>query len=48
MNYTSHEVQDWFELEDQLLDEIQQQGDEKEQQRRIKVWLRSDEDQSVF
>jgi hypothetical protein len=42
MDFTSIEVQDWFELEDSLLDQFQQREDEVEQQRRTKVWLRSD------
>ena len=41
MDFTSIEVQDWFELEDSLLDQFQQREDEVEQQRRTKVWLRS-------
>lgn len=42
MDYTSFEVQDWFELEDSLLDQLQEREDKAEQERRTRVWLKSD------
>ena len=33
MDYTSYEVQDWFNLEDRLLDQFQQRESEVEQLR---------------
>ena len=41
MDYSSlREEQDWFNLEDSLLDKFQKREDETEQQRRTRVWLK--------
>jgi hypothetical protein len=41
VDYTSHEVQDWFDVESQLLQEYCKRENEVEQLRRQRVWTRS-------
>lgn len=40
VDYTSYEVQDWFDLEDRLLDQFQQRESEAEQLRLQRLELR--------
>ena len=40
MNFTSYEVQDWFDLEDRLLEQFQQRETEVEQLRLQRLELR--------
>ena len=41
VNYTSHEVQDWFALEDRLIADFCDRENQVEQLRRQRVWTRS-------